>query len=266
MKKLTLIGATILSSLIGNAQFVLENTYSGNNLNENMNFGSVKLSDTLTKYYLVDRINSQLKLYHLDHSIFKTIAIPTQPEPNQYNVIYISQTLFDNDSKIEYMIDYWEFQNESVQIYNEDGTQLFFEDSSKAASLNDNVYNSIINTENGTKMTIHLNNGSVKVYSLPGNYAGKTELVGKTGQLNISFPYPNPSNSYTRIDYQLPEGTMEGEIILYDIQGKEIKRYKIDRTFNHLRISTADLPSGTYYYNLQTLQGISEGKKMVKIK
>jgi len=95
---------------------------------------------------------------------------------------------------------------------------------------------------------------------------GKTEINRNLDNWQISNSYPNPSNNYTRIDYQLPKDVKNGEIVFYNIQGKEVKRYKVDRTFNHLRISTTDLSPGTYYYNLQTLQGVSGGKKMVVIK
>ncbi|MBI5219458.1 MAG: T9SS type A sorting domain-containing protein [Bacteroidia bacterium] len=64
----------------------------------------------------------------------------------------------------------------------------------------------------------------------------------------------------------LPNGINQGEIVFYDIQGKEIKRFKVDKTFNSLLISTADIPAGTYFYQLQTDAQNSGGKKMVVIK
>ncbi|MGZ4117244.1 MAG: hypothetical protein ACXVPY_07165, partial [Bacteroidia bacterium] len=66
--------------------------------------------------------------------------------------------------------------------------------------------------------------------------------------------------------YTLPDGTTEGEIIFYDIIGNEIKRFKVDRTFTSLLISTADIAAGTYYYQLQTVGNASTAKKMVVIK
>ena len=85
-------------------------------------------------------------------------------------------------------------------------------------------------------------------------------------QSSISNPYPNPSISTTQIDYDLPKGINQGEIVFYNLQGKEVKRFKVDKTFNTLLISTSDLAAGTYYYQLQTTTQNSEGKKMVVIK
>lgn len=97
-----------------------------------------------------------------------------------------------------------------------------------------------------------------------------TDIKGYTNDLHnnlrTSMAYPNPTNSSTRIDYILPNGVNKGEIVFYDTQGKEVKGFNVDSTFNTLIISTEDLQSGLYYYNLQTTQGISGVKKLVKIK
>ena len=83
---------------------------------------------------------------------------------------------------------------------------------------------------------------------------------------NISNPYPNPTDYKTSIDYTLPPGINEGEIVFYNLQGTEVKRFKVDRTFSTLLISTADIAAGTYLYQLQTTAQSTEGKKMVVIK
>jgi hypothetical protein len=89
---------------------------------------------------------------------------------------------------------------------------------------------------------------------------------GSLYMASIANPYPNPSTTTTRIDYFFPNGTNDGEIVLYDLQGREIKRFKVDKTFDHLLISTVDIPAGTYFYQLQTSNQASEGKKMVVVK
>jgi len=81
-------------------------------------------------------------------------------------------------------------------------------------------------------------------------------------EINI---YPNPATDFTIIEYTLPQGEYTGEIIFFDMQGNEIKHFTVDRMFDHLRISTYDLPAGTYIYTLQTSKGISGSRKMIKI-
>jgi hypothetical protein len=50
------------------------------------------------------------------------------------------------------------------------------------------------------------------------------------------------------------------------LQGAEVKRFKVDRTFSNLLISTADIAARTYYYQLQTNRENSGGEKMIVIK
>ena len=117
---------------------------------------------------------------------------------------------------------------------------------------------------------------AANVYSLPGNLpctnpcadsltTGKKIINPEPNILNSISAYPNPTKDYINVDYTLPQGVNQGDIVFYDFQGKEIKRYKVDRAFDHLRISTNDFPAGVYLFNLQTSKGISEGKKVIKI-
>lgn len=85
------------------------------------------------------------------------------------------------------------------------------------------------------------------------------------GQITFGA-YPNPSSHSTRIDYKLPTHTNEGEIIFYDLGGNEIKRFKVNNSADHLSLSTADIPAGTYLYHLQASGTSSDGKKLIVIK
>ena len=85
-------------------------------------------------------------------------------------------------------------------------------------------------------------------------------------KLKFLTAYPNPSNGYVRLQYQLPKGEQEGELILYNLQGAEQKRYKIDNTFKDILLDNTQLPAGTYFYQLQTKKGAVGTKKMVVIK
>lgn len=269
MKKSALITVFILSSIIVNAQIVLENTYPSGGFVQN-NLTIVKLSSSGYKYSLVDTTNKQLTLYNLNHSVFKTITIPVQ-SLTSYFVLYISETLFDTDpSDIEYLV-FPGISAFNLRIFDETGATLFSLDSATLSGYNAWLgYNPIFNTDSGTKMMLIANDGN-RVYSLPGTLQASSTTtdnynLNKLNKTSLSYPYPNPSNNFTTIDYKLPEGINHGEIVIYNIQGKEIKRYKVDKTFDHLRISAYELPAGNYYFNLRTSRGISEGKKMIVIK
>lgn len=237
----------------------------------------VKLEADGEKYVLVDRTDKSLRFYNMNHILWKTIsfagAIDLNTSSNTQNIMYISQHLFNTDDAIEFLygdFDQSDPHNCVTQIVNEDGSILFTENNA-GPWVKDNIPAAqlpIYNTSVGTKMILSLSNGNANVYSLAGTLANGIIANPTSGFNNFSasMAYPNPTRSSTKIGYTLPNGINNGEIVFYDAQGKEVKRFNVDRTFDSLVISTEDLQSGLYYYNLQTTQGNSEAKKLVTIK
>ncbi|MFH0865633.1 MAG: T9SS type A sorting domain-containing protein [Bacteroidota bacterium] len=156
-------------------------------------------------------------------------------------------------------------------IYNEGGILIFSD--TGAAGIRPNFIQQqfpIYNTSQGTKMILSYGNGQAKVFSLPGTLSddiaeANNNLIAIQSS-SVSNAYPNPTNNTTQIDYTLPPGINEGEIVFYDLFGNEVKRFKVDKTFNTLLVSTADIAVGTYLYQLQTMGDNSAGKKIVVIK
>lgn len=117
------------------------------------------------------------------------------------------------------------------------------------------------------------------VYSVPGYLCSIEDYRDYKANLNNGIKsvkniknnnlsnYPNPTaNNSTTIEYQLPQGEREGSIVVYDINGREVKKFRVDNNFNNIVLSTQDLQAGTYFYSLQTSQGVVGSKKMVVIK
>ena len=79
-------------------------------------------------------------------------------------------------------------------------------------------------------------------------------VVSRTIELgNELFSYsisPNPATAYATIDFS--ESVENGEIVIFDILGKEIKREKVSG-MSH-RIETAKWATGFYLYEL-TVKG-----------
>jgi hypothetical protein len=188
------------------------------------------------------------------------------------SVLYLSENLFSTDSKIAFMYGYANIMNNQIYtgIYNEDGALLFSDTAAPEVIVNTiQQQYPIYNTSQGTRMILSYSNGQAKVFSLPGTLSQSVQEENNvliSAQSNVSNPYPNPTNNTTQIDYTFPPGVNEGEIVFYDLQGMEVKRFKVDKTFSTLFISTKDLAAGTYYYQLLTSSQNSGGKKMVVIK
>ncbi|HXB41585.1 MAG TPA: T9SS type A sorting domain-containing protein [Bacteroidia bacterium] len=226
------------------------------------------------QYVKINRHGKKICVYDMSHALLKTIDFSVFPQANTANgayLLYFSEQLFNLDSKKEFMYTTWQGTVSPyiyTGIYNEDGILLFSDTGSVPifGSVPLQQY-PIYNTTSGTKMILSYKNGHAKVFSLTGTL---TTAIGTfNAQLvnsMISNPHPNPTNDATTIEYKIPEGVNQEEIVFYNLQGTEIKRFKVDKTFNSLLISTTDIPAGTYYYQLQTSGNTSAGKKMVVVK
>lgn len=242
------------------------------------------------KYVYYDAITTQIRLYNLNHSIYKVITVPSQPNAYSITIQYVTERLFDNDSSdIEYAAII--LQNPvppghyDTKIYDEFGNTLLSVDSATfyyglGGNFGNPVSVPIFNSDSGTKMIMWYQNGPVRtslIYCLPGRLENEQYVNGScsgdpmSNDPNIisgpemQNPYPNPTNNTTTVPFKLPEGETQGELVFFDVAGNEVKRYNVDNTFNEILISSSDLAPGTYYYNLQTTRQNSEGKTLVII-
>ena len=284
MKKILLLCILLIVALVSKGQITLEHVYdtaatNSDNFKDNgpNQLLMVNFEVSGWHYVKINRCALKISIYKPNHSIWKEISLANCPQSTTiglrvYDILYLSQHLFDTDDEIEFMY----IKNTSgsnapffTGIYNEDGNLIFSD--SGAAWIKPNYHLQqypIYNTPFGTKMILSYRKGTARVFGLPGTLSSDIakanfELVS---QGSISNAYPNPAVNYTQIDYSLPNKADEGEIVFYNLNGIEVKRFKVDRTFDVLFVSTSDIPPGTYYYQLQTNLQYSEGKKMVVIK
>src|SRR5437868_224249 len=60
------------------------------------------------KYIYYDIATTQIRIYNLNHSIYKIITVPPQPNAYSITIQYVTERLFDNDSTdIEYAAIIW---------------------------------------------------------------------------------------------------------------------------------------------------------------
>lgn len=132
----------------------------------------VDLEASGMSYVEVDRANKEIKLYHLDHSLFKTVSyanvpLPANPITTVY-LMYISEHLFDQDDGLEFMYLDPTPGTYLTQVYNEDGSLLLDEPGSQPlvlATVHNQQY-PIYNTDQGTKLILSHTDGTARVYSL----------------------------------------------------------------------------------------------------
>ncbi len=279
MKKILFL-ALLAFGMSARGQITLEDTYdSASSLGGNNDqLMMINFAVSGKQYVNINRVGKTIKIYNLNHSLIKSISFASFPQDanNQAYFLYFSENLFSTDSKVAFIYVYYPFNGfYSTQIRDEDCALLFQADSAGPSVINTVIQQQfpIFETPSGTKMILSYKNvhDQAKIFSLPGTLTSSineenNNLLAMQNKSFLSNPYPNPTQNSTKIDYTLPDSVNEGEIVFYNLQGTEVKRFKVDKTFSTLLVSTADIAAGTYLYQLVTSVQSTEGKKMVVIK
>lgn len=68
-----------------------------------------------------------------------------------------------------------------------------------------------------------------------------------------------------QVTYQLP-GEQNGELNIYDVTGRKVKKYILNSESNKLQINNAELKDGVYLYNVSVNGEVVFSDKLVIIK
>lgn len=268
------------------SQITYEATYNQTSGGKTYLLGKIKLNQNTTKYLSVNYLetmdniayNITYTLYNLNHSVYKTLPIITDKFSDPFGKgipFSIQENLFNTDENIE--IAYFARDNygrTNFKVIDENGTLLFERDSVESFTSDNYRYNNlynlqvkgVFNTEDGTKLIlIRYYPYGKEIYSLGGTVINNSISNFNADDELISLS-PNPSVNYTKITYKLPENENRGEILIFDNQGNEIKRFIVGREFSDLLISTNDLPPGTYIYSLFAGDKLIDNQKSIIIK
>jgi hypothetical protein len=241
------------------SQITLEHSYPTGTSSASLQV--VNLSVSGYKYALIDYTGQQVKLYNLNHSLWKTINTTT---PNGYTIlgIYnISETLFNLDNSVELTYSYYQTSPSviyEVKVINESGSVIL-------TIPNSNYAYAISTGANGTKLLatiVNSPNNAQNVYSLPGDLV-TAQVENEERSSLLGFGYPNPTQNQITIPYNLPQGCKIADLIIYDITGNEIQKYRVDKTFNNLLIDASTLSKGQYIYRIFSDNNLTEAKTFI---
>lgn len=273
MKRIIMAIGVLLSGFTVNAQIALEHYYQVPLSDGERDLQIINLEVSGYKYSLIDKAANEVRLYNLNHSLWKTISINIPSGYTRWYPAFITEKLVNSDNNVELFVSYGSNPNAAnkIQLINESGNVLTTIDS---ADIDTDVPTIQTTGNNTYKLVLKCGKDKWCVYALPGTIpcdkCGNGLGLGKPGKGittgNVSNPVPNPSNAQTTISYTLPVGAKEGVIDIYDIKGQKVKSYRVDNSFENLLINNTDLNSGTYYYYLSANGARSETKKMLVIK
>lgn len=182
-------------------ELILENTYTDGEIER------VNLENSGEKYYLLDKVNGQAKVYNQNHSLWKTISLPKPLAASYSGINIVSESQINPDALLEIGYTYYSVTGSSSayegRLVNENNTVLF--SIPQAAEM----YVSVLEgCENKLIATIRNDSGSVtnssNVYQLPtfvleNSYESIVSRVKLENSGEKYYTSVNPLNGFAKI-------------------------------------------------------------------
>jgi hypothetical protein len=269
-------------------QLTLDHVYLTDSPDRYVNLGPSGLKYVALHYDVPTISYTYFNLYNPDHSLYKSILIPQFPGKYCNKIEYISEALFDTDSLIEFIAEYLAPApppNPAIRVCNELGNILLERDSACTPGLNGLLdmgmgSQTIFPDASGTKLIINKSyfSGSgqytTEIYNLPGQLACLDCNNGFINGIAVQNPftsekstvaYPNPFTDNVRIRYSLPADARHASLQLFDINGNLVKKKDIDRHFNEIIITGAEIKQGAYVYRIVVDDRVIANEKIIKL-
>lgn len=263
MKKLFLYIFFLVFSLSTQAVIIPEKTY-------NYICSSTMINETDYKLFAMDMTLNKCRIYNTDHSVYKTISLSIPSGMYLYDVRFVTENLFDLDAGIELLYVYYEYVSTGdgyydyyTKVINEDGTEILSVDGglySYMYRINATDYRLFIYSYDYSSWPYDM---TTNIYELPGYpYLLKSDEV-EYKSASIGDAYPNPASQFVTVDYALPQGVSEANLMIYNVGGALVKDYRVDRAFNSLRLDAGQLLPGTYLYYIESNGEKSNSKQLI---
>jgi hypothetical protein len=261
MKNTAIILGFLFQFFIAQGQITFENSFPASAT-------LTELSVSGHKYYLMDVTNNQCRIYNTDYSLWKTVPLNIPGGNYLYNIIYVSENLFNLDNKTELAYTYYSYDTTLLyysytsKIINEDGVELL--------NIPGCSYIEVKGAgSQGFKLLAYTYDYSVVpytintiVFSLPGSLpTGETAAIKEFEGVQNAFP--NPASWLVTIPYNLPKGIKAAQLLLISGSGRLLRTYQIDCTSHELNISVENLPKGVYLYQLKTDKAVLGAGKFI---
>ncbi len=96
-----------------------------------------------------------------------------------------------------------------------------------------------------------------------GNATGINQINSGADDFALDQNVPNPFNGETNIKYKLTEQTKTASLVVYDLSGKQLTSFPLDKTVSSITITSEKLAAGIYIYSVIADGKIMDSKRMV---
>ena len=182
-------------------------------LNKTYNYSAtvVKLETLGYKYYLMDVPASQCRIYNMDHSLFKTINCTVPSGYFLADIKFVSENLFNADSKIELAYTYYKYVSTSTSYYYIYGAKVITEAGTVLQPIDDAQYLYVNKTgDTEYKLFVYCFDYSVSpekvwtnIYNISGIPVISASISDKQQDVLLNA-WPNPATEVIRLEYELP--------------------------------------------------------------
>lgn len=262
MKKIIPLLFVLFLSFQGRTQITLEQSY-----NYSGTFTNMAVSGD--KFYVMDVVLSQCRIYNTNFSLWKTINLTVPANNYLYDIQYISENLFTTDNALCLIYTYYSY----------DATNLYYTYTTKVVKENGTVlltvpgcqYYYVTTLSNGdAKLLTYSFDCSVSpytiataVYSLPGNLPTSIKESAMTANLFPVSAFPNPASEQLSLSYTLPSGIDSGILQVTDVQGRLVRSLPVSGSTDKMQMGVSDLPRGMYFYTISSGKSRSQTMKII---
>ncbi|MFH0757029.1 MAG: T9SS type A sorting domain-containing protein [Bacteroidota bacterium] len=219
-------------------------------------------------YYSMDVVNKQLLLYNMEHTLLKTVPLPTPEGYYLVDIQHVSETMFNDDKLVEFVYNYSKYVPVDLSYYYTYESKLINENGTVLLTLEGVGYTDVIQTTEGKKFLAYAYDYSVipyrtytHVYGLP---AQTTKSVSRSvSGFEPGDAYPNPAGRQVNIPVTLPGGVSSGTLEITDLNGRKMLTYPLTHSDTHVVMPASQLAPGTYLYQVRAGHSLSTAKKMV---
>lgn len=248
------------------AQFVLDHVYPSGSIELDGNqLFALELEVSGWKYVLVDRAGMKVDFFHMDHSFWKSVSFDMITQlnsfPSSWDVLYISQHLFDLDDDLEFMVTNWHpsaSPRAITQVVDEGTAAVIFEVEDQAPWVRPNFHQPqypIYNTPDGTRLFLSGAPGTdcnAYVYRLAGTLttgmAQAWEAEAASTRLGL---FPNPASTEMRVVLPSFSG---GEVLEILASNGQLQRTEVMASGLSV-IDISALVPGTYVCRVRSANG-----------
>jgi hypothetical protein len=253
--KKALVFATFILLLVRSAGFGqvdLVNTfpYSGT---------YVKLEKDGYKFYLMDVVAGECRIYNTDFSLWKTVKLNIPANNWVTDIQFVSQNLFNSDDKVELLYVTYEYVETSTSYYYKYVTRIAADNGQVLLDVAGGAYSEVkLSSDGQSRLLVYVWDYSVfpytvqtRIYSIPGMPAGTGDPPLNPVPDDGFTAYPNPAVGKVNVKIPGMADFSETKLVILNSAGQVVLRQPAIGAVTGIDLEPTGLPSGTYYIKVE---------------